>query len=79
MAQHGKKTVNLFQSLRNELAEEVKKFGEPKVPNLKEPLVDLRAPNSGKRKVVSPTYKGVGKERKKFKAELLGPGSSTGS
>jgi len=43
MAQQGKKNLNMFSSLRNELVKNGKKSRELKVPNLKGALVDVRA------------------------------------
>jgi len=51
MTQQGKKTLNIFKSLRNELAEETKKSGEPEVLNLKGMMVNVRAHMVGKGKL----------------------------
>jgi len=77
MAQQGKKTLSLFKSLKKELVEEAKKVGHFKVWNMKEPFVEFQVQDGTKRKAMVPVQKRVGKDVKKVRAELLGPGSST--
>jgi len=79
MDQQGKNTLNLFKSLKNELAKEAKKSGEPEVLNLKAALMNVRLSGNMKRKVATPAQKCVGKDIKKLRVELLGPSSSFGS
>ncbi|QCD86697.1 hypothetical protein DEO72_LG3g1222 [Vigna unguiculata] len=79
MAQVGKKNLNLFQALRKEKVAKVKAAGNTKVPNLQDPLVEVHVHGGSKRKAEVPAKQGGGKDVKRVKAALLGPGSSVGA
>jgi len=61
----------MFWNLRHQLAEEAKKSGDPNVPNFKNALVDICWSSSEKQKGAPPTQRGVGKERKNVRFELI--------
>jgi len=78
MAHIGKKKLNLFQTLRKEKAEKAKAIRSTEVPNLQEPLVEVHVHGGSKRKTELPAKAGKGKDVKKVRATLLGPGWSSG-
>ncbi|QCE11063.1 hypothetical protein DEO72_LG10g2296 [Vigna unguiculata] len=73
MAQLRKK-INLFRSLCKEHNEKAKNMGNTKVPNLQEPLVEVRVNGISKRKTSIHIQKGIGKDMKRVNAKLLGSG-----
>jgi len=79
MAQSEKKNLALFQALRKEMAAKAKTAGNTDVPNLQESLVEVHVHGGIKRKVELPARPDKGKDVKKVKATLLGPGSSSGT
>jgi len=79
MAQSGKKNLALFQALRKEMAAKAKTARNTDVPNLQESLVEVHVHDSTKRKAELPARPGKGKDLKKVRAALLGPGSSSGA
>ena len=81
MAQMGKKNLTLFQALRKENAQKAAKaraVGSSEVPNLQESLVDVHVHGRTKRKAELRARPGKGKDVKKVRATLMGPGSSSG-
>ncbi|QCE03304.1 hypothetical protein DEO72_LG8g1328 [Vigna unguiculata] len=78
MAQMGKKNLTLFQALRKEKAAKARVVGSSEVPNLQESLVDVHVHGGTKRKAELPARPGKGKDVKKVRAALMGPGSSSG-
>jgi len=79
MAQLGKKNLNLFQTLWKKKAAKAKSAGNTKVPNLQDPLVEVHVHEGMKRKAEVLAKQGGGKDVKKVRATLLGPGSSSGA
>jgi len=75
----GKKNFNLFQALRKEKAAKRKAAGSTEVPNLQELLVEVHVHGGSKRKAELPVKHGGGKDVKRVRATLLGPGSSSGA
>jgi len=78
MAQLGNKNLSMFKSQRKELAKKAKNVGDADIPNMKEPLVEVWMQGGSKRKMTIPTKKGVGKDIKRVRVELLRPESSFG-
>ncbi|QCE10284.1 hypothetical protein DEO72_LG10g1512 [Vigna unguiculata] len=78
MAQSGKKNLALFQALQKEMAAKAKTAGNTDVQNLQESLVEVHVHGGTKRKAKLPARPGKGKDLKKVRAVLLGPGSSSG-
>ncbi|QCE03860.1 hypothetical protein DEO72_LG8g1889 [Vigna unguiculata] len=74
-----KKNLALFQALRKEIAAKAKTVGNTVVPNLQESLVEVHVHGGTKRKAELPAQPGKGKDLKKVRAALLGPGSSSGA
>ncbi|QCD87465.1 hypothetical protein DEO72_LG3g2001 [Vigna unguiculata] len=68
-----------FEALHKEKAAKAKAAGSIEVPNLREPLVevDVDVHGGSKRKVELPARTGGGKDVKKVRVALLGPGSSS--
>lgn len=63
--------MSLYCNLRKKLVEEAKKVGDPKVPNMKEPLVEVCVQGETKRKMMKLVSRGVGKDMKRVSVELL--------
>jgi len=78
MAHMGKKNLTLFQALRKEKAAKARVVGSTEVPNLQESLVDVHVHGGTKRKAELSARPGKGKDMKKVRATLMGPGSSSG-
>jgi len=78
MAQLGKKNLTLFQAFRKEKAVKAKVVGNTVVPNLQDSLVDIHVHGGTKRKVELPIRAGKGKDVKKMRAAVMGPGSTSG-
>ena len=74
----GKKNLTLFQTLRKEKAAKAKGTGSTKVPNPHGSLVDVHVHGGTKRKAELPARPGKGKDVKKVRVVLMGPGSSSG-
>ncbi|QCD78671.1 hypothetical protein DEO72_LG1g2307 [Vigna unguiculata] len=79
MAQSGKKNLALFQSLRKEMAAKAKAAGKTDIPNLQESVVEVHVHGGMKRKAELPPRHGKGKDVKRVRAALLGPGSASGA
>ena len=79
MAQSGKKSLALFQSLRKEMAAKAKAAGKTDVPNLQESVVEVHVHGGTKRKAELPPRHGKGKDVKRVRAALLGTGSASGA
>ncbi|QCD82377.1 Transposase putative [Vigna unguiculata] len=78
MVQMGKKNLTLFQALRKEKAAKARAAGSTEVPNLQESLVDVHVHGGTKRNEELSARPGKGKDVKKVRAVLMGPGSSSG-
>ncbi|QCD79228.1 hypothetical protein DEO72_LG1g2867 [Vigna unguiculata] len=76
MPQLGNKNLTLFQTLRKEKATKSKAAGSTEVPNLQEFLVEVHVHRGKKRKAELPARYDGGKDVKKVRATLLGPGFS---
>jgi len=63
--------MNLFRTLRTERAKKSSNAGNTKVPNLQEPLVEVRVHGGSKRKASILVQQGVGKDLKKVRFVLL--------
>ena len=79
MAQSEKKNLALFQALRKEMAAKAKTAGNTDVPNLQESLVEVYMHGGTKRKAELSARPDKGKDLKKVRAALLGPGLSSGA
>jgi len=79
MTQSGKKNLALFQALRKEMVVNAKTAGNTDVPNLQESLVEVHVHGDTKSKVELPARPDKGKDLKKVRAALFGPGSSSGA
>ena len=77
--QSGKKNLALFQSLRKEMAAKAKAAGKTDIPNLQESVVEVHVHGGMKRKAELPPRHGKGKDVKRVRAALLGPGSASGA
>jgi len=62
MAQLGKKNLNFLRRLHKEKVEKAKTIGNTEVPNLQEPLIEVRVHGGSKRKTSIPVQKGIGKD-----------------
>jgi len=79
MARVGKKNLNLFQAPRKEKAVKAKAARSTKVPNLQESLVEVHVHVGSKRKAELATKHGGGKDVKRVRDAMLGPGFSSGA
>ncbi|QCD92466.1 hypothetical protein DEO72_LG5g530 [Vigna unguiculata] len=79
MAHVGKKNLSLFQALRKEKAAKARSAGNTKVPNLKDPLVEIHVHGGSKRKAEVPAKQDGGKDVKRVMVTLLGLESSSGA
>ena len=78
MAHMGKKNLTVFQTFQKEKATRARAAGNTEVPNLQESLVDVHVHGGTKRRAELPAKPGKGKDVKKVRTALMGPGSSSG-
>ncbi|QCD86377.1 hypothetical protein DEO72_LG3g898 [Vigna unguiculata] len=79
MAHMGKKNLTVFQTFQKEKATRARAAGNTEVPNLQESLVDVHVHGGTKRRAELPAKPGKGKDVKKVRSALMGPGSSSGA